>query len=79
LISFSGAALGMLLGFVLAWVQQQFGVISLGIPNALIEAYPIKMNLWDFIWTALVVILITGLAALFPARKAVQLTFDSTK
>jgi len=79
LISFSGAALGMLLGFVLAWIQQQFGVISLGIPNALIEAYPIKMNLWDFIWTALVVILITGLAALFPARKAVQLTFDSTK
>jgi lipoprotein-releasing system permease protein len=77
LISFSGAALGMLLGFVLAWIQQQFGVISLGIPNALIEAYPIKMNLWDFIWTALVVILITGLAALFPARKAVQMTFES--
>ncbi len=79
LISFSGAALGMLLGFVLAWIQQQFGVISLGIPNALIEAYPIQMDPWDFIWTALVVILITGLAALFPARKAVQMTFNSFK
>ena len=79
LISFSGAAIGMLLGFVLATIQQHFGVISLGIPNALIEAYPIQMDPWDFIWTALVVILITGLAALFPARKAVQMTFDSFK
>jgi lipoprotein-releasing system permease protein len=79
LISFSGAAIGMLLGFVLATIQQQFGVISLGIPNALIEAYPIQMDPWDFIWTALVVILITGLAALFPARKAVQMTFNSFK
>ena len=79
LISFSGAALGMFLGFVLASIQQQFGLISLGIPNALIDAYPIKMNPWDFIWTALVVILITGLAALFPARKAVQLTFNSSR
>ncbi len=79
LISFSGAVIGMLLGFVLATIQQQFGVISLGIPNALIEAYPIQMDPWDFIWTALVVILITGLAALFPARKAVQMTFNSFK
>jgi lipoprotein-releasing system permease protein len=79
LISFSGAALGMLLGFVLATIQQQFGVISLGIPNALIDAYPIKMDPWDFLWTALVVILITGLAAIFPARKAVQLTFENPK
>jgi lipoprotein-releasing system permease protein len=77
LISFSGAALGMLLGFVFATIQQQFGVVSLGIPNALIDAYPIKMDPWDFIWTALVVIFITGFAALFPARKAVQMTFTT--
>lgn len=77
LISFSGAALGMLLGFVFATIQQQFGVVSLGIPNALIDAYPIKMDLWDFIWTALVVIFITGFAALFPARKAIQMTFTA--
>jgi lipoprotein-releasing system permease protein len=69
----------MLLGYVMATIQQQFGIISLGIPNALIDAYPIKMDPWDFFWTALVVILITGLAALFPARKAVQLTFKSIK
>ncbi len=76
LISFSGALVGMLLGFVLAWAQQQFGIVPLGIPNALIDAYPIQMNLMDFIWTALAVIVITFIASIFPARKAVHLTFD---
>lgn len=76
LISFSGALVGMLLGFVLAWAQQQFGIVPLGIPNALIDAYPIQMNLMDFIWTALAVIVITFIASIFPARKAVLLTFD---
>jgi lipoprotein-releasing system permease protein len=76
LISFSGALVGMLLGFVLAWAQQQFGFVPLGIPNALIDAYPIQMNLMDFIWTALAVIVITFIASIFPARKAVLLTFD---
>ncbi len=75
LISFSGACLGMLLGFGLGWGQQRFGWIGLGIENALIDAYPIKMELMDFIWTALVVMMITTLASVFPARKAVQMTF----
>lgn len=75
LISFSGACLGMLLGFGLGWGQQRFGWIGLGIENALIDAYPIKMELMDFIWTALVVMMVTTLASVFPARKAVQMTF----
>jgi len=75
LISFSGACLGMLLGLGLGWGQQRFGWIGLGIENALIDAYPIKMESMDFIWTALVVIIITTLASVFPARKAVQMTF----
>jgi lipoprotein-releasing system permease protein len=77
LISFSGAFLGMFLGFAFAWIQETFGIISLGIPNALIDAYPIKMDMMDFIWTALVVVLITFLASIFPAYKAVQITFNS--
>ncbi len=78
LISFSGAFLGMFLGFGFAWMQETFGIISLGIPNALIDAYPIKMELMDFIWTTLVVVIITFLASIFPAYKAVQITFKST-
>jgi len=75
LICFSGALLGMILGFVLGWAQQTFGIIGLGIPNALIDAYPIKMEMMDFVWTALVVLSITTFASIIPARKAVDMTF----
>jgi lipoprotein-releasing system permease protein len=75
LISFSGALVGMGLGFTLGWIQQTFGIIPLGIPNALIDAYPIQMEWLDFLMTALVVIVITFLASIIPARKAVQMTF----
>jgi lipoprotein-releasing system permease protein len=75
LISFSGALVGMGLGFALGWIQQTFGIIPLGIPNALIDAYPIQMEWLDFLMTALVVIVITFLASIIPARKAVQMTF----
>jgi lipoprotein-releasing system permease protein len=76
IISFSGAMVGMLLGFAMAWAQQQFGLVPLGIPNALIDAYPIKMHAMDFVWTAIAVIVITFIASIFPARKAVQMTFE---
>ena len=79
LISFSGALVGMGLGFALGWIQQTFGIIPLGIPNALIDAYPIQMEWLDFLMTALVVIVITFLASIIPARKAVQMTFNQPK
>lgn len=75
LISFSGAIFGMLLGYGLGYIQQEYGIISLGIPNSLIDAYPIEMRLADFVQTALVVIIITFLASIFPAKKAVEMTF----
>jgi lipoprotein-releasing system permease protein len=78
-ISFSGAVVGMGLGFTLGWIQQTFGIIPLGIPNALIDAYPIQMEWLDFLMTALVVIVITFLASIVPARKAVQMTFNQPK
>ena len=78
-ISFSGAFVGMVLGFGLGWIQQTFGIIPLGIPNALIDAYPIQMEWFDFLMTALVVIVITFLASIIPARKAVQMTFNQPK
>ncbi|WP_395617105.1 ABC transporter permease [Aquirufa sp.] len=75
-ISFSGALVGMALGFALGWIQQTFGIVPLGIPNALIDSYPVKMEWFDFLMTALVVIILTFLASIIPARKAVQMTFN---
>jgi lipoprotein-releasing system permease protein len=75
-ISFSGALVGMGLGFLLGWIQQTFGIIPLGIPNALIDAYPIQMQWPDFVLTGIVVVVITFLASIIPARKAVEMTFN---
>jgi lipoprotein-releasing system permease protein len=75
-ISFSGALVGMVAGFALGLIQQTFGIVPLGIPNALIDSYPVKMEWFDFLMTALVVIIITFLASIIPARKAVQMTFN---
>ena len=45
-------------------------LVSMGIVGALIDAYPVKMQFWDFFFTALVVIIITMIASYFPAKKA---------
>ena len=76
IISFSGAIVGLLLGFSLAWAQEHFGIIKMGIENGLVDAYPIKMKASDFLYTSILVILITLIAAIFPSKKAVNQTFD---
>jgi ABC-type lipoprotein release transport system permease subunit len=34
------------------------------------------MEVGDFLWTSLTVIVITFIASIFPAKKAIQMTFD---
>jgi lipoprotein-releasing system permease protein len=70
IVAFSGAIVGLVLGFILCWLQQTYGLVSMGIVGALIDAYPVKMQFWDFFFTALVVIIITMIASYFPAKKA---------
>ena len=70
IVAFSGAIVGLILGFILCYLQQIYGLVSMGIVGALIDAYPVKMQFWDFFFTALVVIIITMIASYFPAKKA---------
>lgn len=65
-----GAFLGMALGIGLVWMQDHFGLVSLGIAHALVDAYPVRLLWSDVLWTGLSVFLITALAAWFPAQKA---------
>lgn len=67
IIAFSGAIIGLILGFLLVWMQDKFGLISLGIASSVIENYPVKIIWTDFLWTSLAVIAITFLAAYRPA------------
>lgn len=70
IVAFSGAIVGLILGFLLCYLQQVYGLISMGIVGALIDAYPVKMQFWDFFFTAIVVVIITMTASYFPAKKA---------
>jgi lipoprotein-releasing system permease protein len=68
IIAFTGASLGMLLGVIVLFMQQQFGLVSMGIETSVIDAYPVKMQLNDFLFTAVTIILIT---LFFSSRPAI--------
>lgn len=72
LISFSGAIVGMLIGFFICWLQQEFGLISMGMVSSVSEAYPVKMIGSDFAFSALSIVIITMLAAFRPASLAAK-------
>ncbi|WP_228780186.1 FtsX-like permease family protein [Aquiflexum lacus] len=67
IIALTGATIGLTLGFLACWVQDQYGLVSLGIASSIIESYPVKMVWWDFLWTSVSVITITFLASFRPA------------
>lgn len=72
LVAFIGASIGLIFGFGLCLAQQTYGFVSMGIVGSLVDAYPIKMVVSDFVYTAIVVIIITLLASYFPAKKAAK-------
>lgn len=72
IISFSGAIIGLALGLLVGWVQQTFGLVSMGMVTSVMEAYPVKMVFTDFLYTALIIIIITLLASLRPATIATR-------
>lgn len=74
LVAFMGASIGLILGFGLCLAQQTYGFVSMGIVGSLVDAYPIKMVVSDFVYTTIVVVIITLLASYFPAKKASKTT-----
>lgn len=71
MIAFIGASIGLILGAIICWLQMQFGFVTMGMQSAIVDAYPVEMKLEDFVYAALGIIIITVLAAFFPARRAV--------
>jgi len=71
LISIIGAFTGLFFGFLLCWLQIEFGLIKLGDdPSAfVIPYYPVKMKLLDFIWVFATVSVIGVAAAWYPVKQ----------
>ncbi|GAB4398391.1 MAG: lipoprotein-releasing ABC transporter permease subunit [Microscillaceae bacterium] len=73
IIAFGGAGIGLLLGAGIALLQQEYGLISMGTTMTIIQAYPVKLLLSDFVYTGLTIVLITLLASFVPARTAARI------
>lgn len=72
IISLSGAVFGLIGGYILCWLQDTVGLVSMGLETAVVNFYPVAMEWQDFAWTSLVIILITAVASLRPATMAVN-------
>jgi lipoprotein-releasing system permease protein len=70
IIAFTGAVTGIVLGFVICWLQQTFGFVSMGMQTSVVDAYPVQMRIEDFARVGLTIIIIVFVASYFPAVKA---------
>ncbi|WP_242921847.1 ABC transporter permease [Pontibacter liquoris] len=74
LVACIGAAYGLTAGMLVCNLQQAFGLVSMGMATSVVEAYPVKMQVQDFVLTGLAIILITLLVSVRPARKAAAMS-----
>lgn len=70
LMSLIGAVIGMVLAYILCLLQQKVGLVPMPGTSFLVQYYPVKMLLTDFLAVGAVVVLISTLAAYLPAKKA---------
>lgn len=68
MISIIGAASGLILGFIICWAQQRFGLIKLNAESLIMDSYPVVMKLKDFLIVPATVLLIGYWAAWYPVR-----------
>ena len=60
---------GLLLGFLMCWLQQTFGLLKLdSMGSFVISSYPVKMMWTDFVLVFVTVVGIGLLAAWYPIR-----------
>ena len=70
MISAIGAVIGVLIGLLLCWLQQTFGIISLGSSEGafIINAYPVSVHPWDIVVIFLTVLAVGFLAVWYPVH-----------
>lgn len=70
LISVFGAVVGILVGLLLCWLQQQFGLVALGQSSGtfVVDAYPVSVHPEDVTVIFFTVILVGFIAVWYPVR-----------
>ena len=70
LISAVGAVLGIIIGLLLCWMQQQYGFVRLGSSEGsfVVDAYPVSVHPWDVVLIFLTVLAVGFLSVWYPVR-----------
>lgn len=70
LITTCGAILGVIAGLVLCWLQQEYGLISMGQSEGdfIVDSYPVSVHLTDVALIFVTVIAVGWLAVWYPVR-----------
>lgn len=80
LVTFIGAMSGLLLGGLIVFLQEQFGIVGFGSSNSfIINAYPVDAQWPDFLIVLGVVMLIGWLTSLFPVRQISRKFLDARR
>jgi lipoprotein-releasing system permease protein len=67
LISFLGAAAGLVIGGIAVVLQDQVGLVGIGMENAIVSNYPVEIRAVDFLITSLVIVGVSLLVSFRPA------------
>jgi lipoprotein-releasing system permease protein len=73
IVALVGATVGLVVGVGLCWLQQRFGFVSMGMATSVVDAYPVKIQPSDLIFTCLSIIFITLAVSIRPALNASHL------
>jgi lipoprotein-releasing system permease protein len=76
LLATTGAGTGILLALIICFLQVKFKIIKLVGNSFLIDYFPVKLVLTDFILVTLTALIISFIASWFPAKKASQQIFN---
>jgi lipoprotein-releasing system permease protein len=72
IVALTGSTVGVLAGVGLCWLQETYGLVSMGMVSAIVDAYPVRL-LWSDVWlTAGVIFIITFVVSIIPAQRSTR-------
>lgn len=72
LIAAIGTITGLAAGALIVGLQQEFGMVSMGMQSAIVDGYPVKMKFTDFAYVFVVMTVVTILVSSRPAAIAAR-------
>ena len=70
IIGLQGAIIGSIIGILICYIQDNFGIISINMSSSIIENYPVKIIYKDVFLVGLIVAFISALSSIIPAKYA---------